>query len=178
MWRWNVFGLLCRTTFPEWRSSSGNSCKVRKARTLLVWTIIFGEFFLQPWFDRSIESLVYKEQQRGVVGFLGIVPRPMSVNGKYIQAAFGSSHVVLESRLTLAGLKLLTAFMDGKLDLVMTDTANRVTQRLWAVVGGSSSAAYGIKWVRPLRPGLYALHMRSRPGKSGLLAPVGTPAGF
>lgn len=135
-------------------------------------------FFLQPWFDRSIESLVYEEQQRGVVGFLGIEPRPMSVNGKYIQAAFGSSHVVLESRLTLAGLKLLTAFMDGKLDLVMTDTANRVTQRLWAVVGGSSSAAYGIKWVRPLRPGLYALHMRSRPGKSGLLAPVGTPAGF
>lgn len=73
----------------------------------------------------------------------------MTVKGKYIQAAFGSSHVVHpESRSTLAVLELLTAFMDGKQDLVMTDAANRLTQRLWAAVGGSSSAAYGIKWVR------------------------------
>ena len=126
-------------------------------------------FFHNPWFDGSIQSLVYEEEQRGVVGFLGIVPRPMSLNGKCIQAAFGSSHVVHpDSRSTLAGLKLLTAFMDGKQDLAMTDTANRLSQQLWTAVGGSSSAAYGIKWVRPLRPALYALHMMSRSGKSGL----------
>lgn len=131
-------------------------------------------FFHNPWVDSSSGSLVYEEEQRGVVGFLGIVSRPMTVNGKSIQAAFGSSHVVHpKSRSTLAGLKLLTAFMDGKQDLVMTDTANRLTQQLWALVGGSSSAAYGIKWVRPLRPGLYALHMMSRPGKSGLSGACG-----
>ena len=131
-------------------------------------------FFHNPWFDTSIDSLVYEEQHRGVVGFLGIVPRPMSLNGKYIQAAFGSSHVVHpESRSTLAGLHLLTAFMNGKQDLVMTDTANRLSQRLWSLVGGSSSTAYGLKWVRPLRPGLYALHMLSRFGNSGFSGACG-----
>lgn len=36
----------------------------------------------------------FLQGQRGVVGFLGIVPRPISLNGKTIQAAFGSSLVV------------------------------------------------------------------------------------
>src|SRR5258708_1771912 len=71
-------------------------------------------FFQNPWFDSSIGSLVYEQGQR-VIGFLGIVPRPMSVNGKCIQAAFGSGLVVHpESRWALAGLQLLAAFIDGK----------------------------------------------------------------
>lgn len=174
MWKGDAFELLFRTTFPEWRSSTGNSGKVRKAHTPGFEEYFQRVFFHNPWVDSSSEPLVCAEDHRGVVGFLGIVPRPMSMNGKSIQAAFGSSHVVHpESRSTLAGLKLLAAFMDGKQDLVMADTANRLTQRLWAVVGGSSSAAYGMKWVPLLRPGLYALHMMSRPGKSGLSGACG-----
>src|SRR5258708_40138172 len=78
-------------------------------------------FFQNPWFDSSIGSLVYEHDQR-VVGFLGVVPRPMSVNGKYIQAAFGSDRVVHpESTWALTGLQLLAAFMDGNQDLGIAD---------------------------------------------------------
>ncbi|HEY6184721.1 MAG TPA: hypothetical protein VIW67_20930, partial [Terriglobales bacterium] len=38
-------------------------------------------FFHNPWFDSSMGSLVYEEGRR-VVGFQGVVPRPMSLNGK------------------------------------------------------------------------------------------------
>jgi len=124
-------------------------------------------FFQNPWLDSSIGSLVYEEGQR-VVGFLGIVPRPMSVNGKRIQAAFGSGLVVHpESRWTLAGLQLLAAFMDGKQDLAMTDTAGSLSQQIWVRLGGSTSAAYGLQWARPLRLGSYALYAMSRFGREG-----------
>lgn len=131
-------------------------------------------FFHNPWFDSSIESLVYEQRQRGVVGFLGIVPRPMSMKGKPIRAAFGSSLVVHpESRSSLAGLSLLAAFMNGRQDLAMTDTANRLSQQIWVAMGGSTSAVYGMQWARPLRSGLYALHAISRFGKGGLSAACG-----
>src|SRR5437899_2866418 len=135
-------------------------------------------FFHNPWVESSIGSLVYEEQHR-VVGFLGIVPRPMSLNGKPIRAAFSSSLVVHpDSRLTLAGLKLLMAFLDGKQDLAMTDTSNRLTQRIWAGLGGATAAVYGLQWARPLRPGLYALHAMSRFGKGGLSGAAGHACRF
>jgi hypothetical protein len=124
-------------------------------------------FFHNPWFDSSIGSLVYEEGRR-VVGFLGIVPRPMSVNGKPIQAAFGSGLVVHpESRWTLPGPQLLAAFMGGKQDLAMTDTASEVSQQIWVELGGSTSAAYSLQWARPLRPGSYALYAMARFGREG-----------
>ncbi len=123
-------------------------------------------FFQNPWFDSSIGSLVYEEGQRRVVGFLGIVPRPMSVNGKPVQAAFGSGLVVHpESRWALPGPQLLAAFMNGKQDLAMTDTANGLSQQIWVSLGGNTSAAYSLQWARPLRPGSYALYAMSRFGR-------------
>jgi len=125
-------------------------------------------FFQNPWFDSSIGSLVYEEGQR-VVGFLGIVPRPMSVNGKCIQAAVGGGLVVHpESRWALPGPQLLAAFMDGKQDLAMTDTASALSQQIWVGLGGSTSAAYGLQWARPLRPASYALFAMSRFEREGI----------
>src|SRR5215472_2519739 len=136
-------------------------------------------FFSNPWFDTSISSLVYEEHRGRVVGFLGIVPRPMSVNGKLIQAAFGSSHVVdPASHSTLAGLNLLAAFLNGKSDLAMTDTANQLTQQMWVAMGGSTSAVHGLQWGRPVRPCLYALHATSRFGSDGFFGACGRACGI
>ena len=126
-------------------------------------------FFHNPWFDSSISALVYEEGQSQVNGFLGIVPRPMSINGRLVQAAFGSSLVVHpDSRATLAGPKLLAAFMDGKQDLMLTDTSSRLGQQIWVGLGGSTSAEYGLKWARPLRFGLYGLSRISQLGEETL----------
>jgi hypothetical protein len=135
-------------------------------------------FFYSPWFDGSITSLVYEEHGR-VVGFLGIVPRPMSVNGKLIQAVFGSSHVVdPENRSSLAGLNLLAAFFKGKPDLALTDTANQLTQQIWVAMGGRTSAVYGLRWARPVRPSLYGLHALSRFGSGGVFGLCGRACGI
>src|SRR5690349_11640691 len=134
-------------------------------------------FFHNPWWDSSIASLVYEEGQHGVVGFLGVVPRPMSVNGKPIQAAFGSSFVVHPKNRGLAGLKLLVAFFEGKQDLAMTDTSNQLNQQIWVRLGGSTSAAHGLKWARPLRLGLYGLSMLLRFGKEGFSGSCGRACG-
>src|SRR5256885_1024538 len=135
-------------------------------------------FFQNPWFDSSIGSLVYEEGQR-VVGFLGIVPRPMSVNGKCIQAAVGGGLVVHpESRWALPGPQLLAAFMDGKQDLAMTDTASALSQQIWVGLGGSTSAAYGLQWARPLRPASYALYAMSRFEREGISGAGGRACRF
>jgi hypothetical protein len=134
-------------------------------------------FFHNPWWDSSIASLVYEEGQHGVVGFLGVVPRPMSVNGKPIQAAFGSSFVVHPKNRGLAGLKLLVAFFEGKQDLAMTDTSNQLNQQIWVRLGGSTSAVHGLKWARPLRLGLYGLSMLLRFGKEGFSGSCGRACG-
>lgn len=133
-------------------------------------------FFCNPWSDSSIGSLVY-EEGRQVVGFQGIVPRPMSINGKLVQAAFGCCFVVRPENRGLAALQLLGAFLKGKQDLAITDTANRTSQQLWVGMGGSTSAAYGIQWARPLRPGLYALYVMSRFGKRGFSSVAGWACG-
>jgi hypothetical protein len=93
----------------------------------------------------------------------------MSSGGKRIEAGVATSLVVdSDSRSTMAGLKLVNWFLSGKQDLAMTDTANRVTQQIWARLGGRAAALYTMHWSRPLRPTLYAMYAASRFGKGRL----------
>ena len=46
-------------------------------------------FFHNPWYDESLPSLVCEDSGR-IVGFLGVVPRRMSLNGQAIQVAIAT----------------------------------------------------------------------------------------
>ncbi len=126
-------------------------------------------FFHGPFAEKTLPSLVYENEHGRVVGFLGVLRRSMSSHAKPIEAAVATSLVVdPDSRTTMAGLKLVNWFLSGKQDLAMTDTANQVTQQIWARLGGRTVALYTMHWSRPLRPALYAVYGASRFGKGRL----------
>jgi hypothetical protein len=115
-------------------------------------------FFENPWFDKSLPSLVYEGENKQVVGFLGVVPRIMSFRGEPIRAAFGSNLAVYpENRASLAGFHLVKAYLEGKQDLSLTDTANNVTANIQKELGAATLGLETIHWARPLRPTQYAL---------------------
>ena len=87
----------------------------------------FKRVFLDnPSRDDALPSLVYQEDDGRVVGFLGVVPRRMSMGGQQLQAAISSQFIVdPRSRSALARHeKPLTAFT-----------------RLWAPASRAASGA-------------------------------------
>jgi hypothetical protein len=118
----------------------------------------FRKLFLEnPWFDSSLPSLVYEDNKQ-VVGFLGVIPRTMSLRGEQIRAAFGSNLAVYpENRASLAGLHLVKAYLEGQQDLSLTDSANNVTANIQRELGASTLGLETIHWARPLRPTQYVL---------------------
>jgi hypothetical protein len=135
----------------------------RKGPSPHVLRSLFQElYFTTPWIDSAHPSLVY-EDERGVVGFLGVIPRTMSLCGQSICVAFGGNFVVLpEARTTLAGLRILREYMAGDQDLSGTDSANDISRLLLERLGFRTIVGYSIHWVRPLRPGHYAVYQMSR----------------
>jgi hypothetical protein len=139
-------------------------------------------FFHNPWINEAAEdgipSLVYETGDGAVIGFIGIIPRPMLLNGRRIRAAT-SMHFMVEpgGRSTLAGIQLLKTFFSGPQDLSLTDSAGAVGRKIWEGLGGATALAYSINWVRLLRPSRYALRLLQRKNRllrpfAGLLGPL------
>lgn len=137
----------------------------------------FHEVFLShPWPDQDLPSLVYQEKNQRIVGCLGVMPRPMSMNGRPIRAAIGHTFMVdPASRSTLAAMELLSAYLSGPQDLSMA-RGTGVSHRMFEAFGGSTSLLYSIGWTRVLRPGRYVLSFLKRHGLPAIaahaLAPV------
>ncbi|HEY6198072.1 MAG TPA: hypothetical protein VI231_05640 [Candidatus Binatia bacterium] len=116
-------------------------------------------FLRHPWRDQSgIASLVYEERPGEVAGFLGVVPRPMSLNGRPVRAAISSQFIVDPARRsTLAAIKLLQAFINGPQDLSIADEANDASRKLLESLGGSTALLYSLYWFRILQPAQFLL---------------------
>ncbi len=132
------------------------------------------EIFLDnPWYDDSLPSLVSEEQHGRIDGFLGVLPRPMSLDGRPIRAAISSQFVVRPGQHGLTVFRLAQTFLSGAQDLSMSDGANDVARKLWRGLGGTDSLLHGIHWTRPLRPTRYVASLAS---KRATLAPVAAVA--
>jgi len=109
-------------------------------------------YFTNPWIDSSLPSLVFEEGGE-IGGFLGVVPRRMSLRGEPVRVAFGGNFVVRPGfRNTLAGLHLLRTYMAGGQDLSQTDSANDVSRALLERLGFTTILAFSVHWIRLLRP--------------------------
>lgn len=135
----------------------------------------FNKILLQnPWYDPSIPSLVYEQEGR-IVGFLGIVVRPMLLGSTPLRVAV-SNHFMVDpdSRSTKAGLSLLSKLFGGPQDLAIAESGES-SRKIWEALGGHTSLGYSLYWTRLLRParyGLYQLERKALPGQLGL---VGRP---
>lgn len=101
----------------------------------------------------SLPSLVYQEDDGRIAGFLGVVPRRMTMNGQRLLAAISSQFVVdPSSRVGLVAVRLAKAFLEGPQDLSIADEANDTARRIWEGLGGTTSLLHSMYWTRPLRP--------------------------
>jgi hypothetical protein len=114
-------------------------------------------FLENPWYDDTLPSLVAEEDSGRVVGFMGVLPRRMSWNGRPLTAAVMSQFMVASDHRGLTGFRLLKTALAGRQDLSMTDGASHEAVKIWKAVGGTDSPLHSIHWTRPLRPLGYGL---------------------
>jgi hypothetical protein len=131
-------------------------------------------FLRHPWREQGgITSLVYDDGE--ITGFLGVVPRLMSLGGRSVRVAVSSQFIVDPARRsTLAAIKLLQAFISGPQDLSLADEANDASRKLLESLGGSAALLYSLYWFRLLQPAQFLLSRVTHPvlrALSRLLAP-------
>lgn len=152
-------------TFPQGRQYSRQRLQDR-----------FGKVLLQnPWYDRSIPSLVYENLGK-VLGFLGVVVRPMLLGSEPIRLA-ACNHFMVDpsARATKAGFDLLRHHFAGPQDLSVAESGD-ASRKMWEALGGQTSVGRSLHWTRILRPACYGLHQlekrSSRPGPLRLARPI------
>jgi hypothetical protein len=136
----------------------------------------FRDVFLNgPSQDPALPSLVYEDGTGAISGFLGVMPRRVTMNGRHFRAAISSQFVVdPESRVGMVAVHLAKAFLDGPQDLSISDEANDTSKRIWEGLGGTTALLHSLHWTRPLRPARLALSLlRNRPRLSILAAAAG-----
>jgi len=121
-------------------------------------------FLMNPWRTEAVSSRVYEEADGSITGFLGVVPRRMSMNGQPLLAAICSQFVVHPNSRGLAGLKLLKSVFEGPQDLSLTDEANEMTRTIWEGRGGLTAWPHSVRWFRPLRPWRLAVSWMTQRG--------------
>jgi hypothetical protein len=127
-------------------------------------------FFGNPWYDETLRSLVVTDRRDGVVGFLGVVPRRMRVEGRPVQVATTMHLTVAPDASPLVGVQLLRALFDGPQALSLADVASPSARRLWERLGGMTLASSSLAWIRLLRP---VRHLLASVAHGGILARAG-----
>jgi len=141
----------------------------------------FREIFLgNPWVTAEIPALVYLEQGK-VVGFLGVIPRPMEFRGRPIRSAVVSQFMVeREQYRGPAAFELVRHLFRGPQELTFTDGAAEAAAQVWTAAGARVARLYSFNWIRFLRPCQEARGFLDRLGgaplrllkaASGLVAP-------
>jgi len=100
-----------------------------------------GIFLDNPWYDEEVSPLVYEDADGSIAGFLGVMPRRMSIRGRPIQAAVSSQFIVEPGRRsTMAAVHLMKTFMSGPQDVSIADEANGLSRKLWESLGGTTAS--------------------------------------
>lgn len=138
----------------------------RKSSPQVLRSYLAELFVHNPWYDESLPSLVYEDHVGRIVGFLGVMPRRMSIGGRPIQVAISHTFMVQpERRSTLAGVELLKVFFAGRQDLSMAE-GNDFSRKMWEGLGGTTELLYSICWMRLLRPSQYFVSFLAKQGVS------------
>jgi hypothetical protein len=120
----------------------------------------FSKVFLEnPWRAEPLRSLVNEEDGK-ITGFLGVLPRRLTMNGQSLLCAVSSQFIVdPASRHRLTAIKLLKAYFAGPQDVSIADEANHGSRKIWEMMGGQIALLQSMSWLCPLRPMQAALAM-------------------
>ena len=118
-------------------------------------------FCNNPWRDPEIPSWVARQDGQ-LVGFLGVMARPMTLGKQEIRAAVGCQFLVHPGqRRGLAAIQLLQTYLRGPQDLSFADGATPDSGKLWGAMGGFVSPLQSLSWIRVFRPVQGALRLGS-----------------
>ncbi len=113
-------------------------------------------FFLNPWRHLGLESLVL-ETEKGVEGFIGIVPRPMQLGRATLRVAVSTQFMLAPERRSLGVPQMVRALFTGPQDLTVADAGPEGPRRIWCGLGGDTAFPYSMMWEHSLRPARAAL---------------------
>jgi hypothetical protein len=118
----------------------------------------FHEMFVSTrWRDEELPSLVYEDAMGRTVGFIGVFPRRMLLEGEPIRVAIPTQLMVHPENRGTAALELVLRVLRGEQHLSLTDAASDVVRRMWEKLGGRTALLYSLTWTRPLRPWRHAV---------------------
>jgi hypothetical protein len=135
-------------------------------------------FFAHPWAEPDIRSKVFTGPDGRAVGFVGVFPARLELEGRPLRAALAGSMVVEDPKGNpLAGARLLRAVLSGPQDISLTETANHTALGMWQKAGYPLDTGYSFNWLRVLRPASAMLDIVARrAAPAGLLLPFGRMA--
>ena len=110
-------------------------------------------FLESPLRDGRIQSLVCEDDRGRVVGFRGLLPRPLRFRGEPLVAAVSSQLMVdPDARTAGVAFALMRATVAQPLDLLFSDLANPGAVAIWKAMRGQEIPELGLHWTRPVRP--------------------------
>lgn len=103
--------------------------------------------------DPEIASLVHRDAQGRLDGFVGVMATPFEIEGRPCRAAYsGTLMVRAQDRDPMAGARLLRGFLSGPQDVSLSETANPISEGLWKRLRGTVLTSYSLEWLRVFRP--------------------------
>jgi hypothetical protein len=135
-------------------------------------------FFKNPWVGLGVQSLVHESADGRIDGFLGLMPRPMTLDGSPILAAASCGFMVApKSRNQGIAQSLRRRSFEGPQQLVFSDGASRTAKAIWLGAGGEACPIYSQRWSRTLLPAANLLQRSAR--RLGVsMAPIKSAARF
>lgn len=119
-------------------------------------------FFGHPWVDDRFPSLAYVDKEGRMAGCIGVMPRPMMLDGEPIQAVVTHNFIVAPGqRDGLAAIQLVRTMMAAGPDLTLSDS-NAAARKLSETLGAKTLAARSGRWFRVLRPAGLGVHLADR----------------
>lgn len=140
--------LLSRIYFPGSKEISLNELK--KTITEL--------YFTEGILNSNPSSLVSREKDGSINGFLGVTSNPYHYKGKIIKVA-NCHHLMAteQARKKLVPMKILQKFLSGPQDLSFADNSVESTRLLWKRLGGESAIGECLYYKIPLKPVSFGL---------------------
>lgn len=134
-------------------------------------------FFENPWRTEELPSLVWRESDGTINGFMGVVPRPMLYEQKSIRVVVGHRLMVaghLPNHAMVAA-RMIRTCLAGKQDLFLNDGSTEAARKLVTAAGGVTLPQYSMKWICPVRPLSWYLGRAGQRRKIKPLAALAAP---
>ncbi len=118
-----------------------------------------------PLYNKTTPSLVAQDNSE-IVGFMGVIPRLMRMNGAPIYAAVMTQFMVHPDYQNKGiGNTLMAEVVHGPQELCFSDRVNEPSQRVHIRLGGKIIPLLSIDWIRVLQPASFAWSKISGDGR-------------